>query len=45
VVRVVSDDEIENAITKENQISAIEDESKMSQAQLQAQQSPTVIDI
>ncbi|KIM72772.1 hypothetical protein PILCRDRAFT_93321 [Piloderma croceum F 1598] len=39
-VKAVSDDEIDNAIAKEKQISAVEDESKRLQAQLQAQQSP-----
>jgi hypothetical protein len=40
-VKAVSDDEIDNAIAEEKQISAVEDESKRLRAQLQAQQSPT----
>src|SRR5882762_11489325 len=40
-IKAVSDDKINNAIAEEKRISAVEDESKMLQAQLQAQQSPT----
>ena len=40
-VKGVSDDEIDTAVAEENRISAVEDESKVLRAQLQAQQSPT----